>query len=238
MSDVRRSYDTNSCGAASDVWAPRADVSSYPRGTYQGMRQQEFFSGTVGFTEAPKDWVFETELTHLLRQAMQEKPRTDAVHDTAPVVSKPARRRRARERRPPSHWIPLLRSVAIASVTALTSVLGAMIAYAALSHLVAPTARHPACWWPAVIYGPWLAVALCVLRPPLRRHGHTWIAWALLLAFSDLAVTLCVTPALMTPAGIMTAALPPVAALACIHLLTLSTRPLHARPSAPGFMRQ
>ena len=232
MSDFTRSYDRNSYRAASDVLGAPADVPSYVQGTYQGMRQQEYTSGTVGFSEAPRDWVFETELTQLLRQAVQEQPRTDAVHDTASAVSKPPRRRRARERRPPFYWLPLLRSVAIASVTALISVLSAMFAYAPLSHLAAPTARDMAGWWPAVIYGPWLAAALSVLRRPVRPHGHTRIAWALLLAFSALAVMLCVTSAPKTLAGIMTAALPPVAALACIHLLTSSTRSLarHATP--------
>jgi hypothetical protein len=119
-------------------------------------------------------------------------------------------------------------------VTALISVLSAMFAYAPLSHLAAPTARDLAGWWPAVIYGPWLAAALSVLRRPIRRHGDTRIAWALLLAFSALEVTLCVTPAPKTLAGIMTAALPPVAALACIHLLTSATRSLHARHATPG----
>ncbi|MET7928295.1 hypothetical protein ABZT43_30775, partial [Streptomyces sp. NPDC005349] len=132
------------------------------------------------------------------------------------------------------HWWLLTPSIARAvcstALFIVVSALGGMITYEPLRHLAGPTAHDLAAWWPTLVYGPWLAAVLSILRR--RPNSRTKTAWIVLLCFSGHAVILCMTQAPQTLTGITAAALPPVAALTCIHLLVphfgVGRKPRHA----------
>ncbi|MTE22212.1 DUF2637 domain-containing protein [Streptomyces sp. TRM43335] len=149
------------------------------------------------------------------------------------------RRRRRSQPRPEVSWLHLF-SFAVAALTAgivaMVSVLGGLVSYDPLRQIAGPTVPADlARWWPLLVYGPWLAGSLSILRATVlrRRVRHSW---AVVIVFSTVAVALCVAEAPRTPTGIAAAAIPPITALACFHQLVgqiTLTQPRHALPRRP-----
>lgn len=137
-------------------------------------------------------------------------------------------------------WVSLLTMGAVVVVVAAVCVLGGTVTQRPLRHAAGgDSLRQLAPWWPLLVYGPWTAASLSILRAVQhrRRARH---AWCVLLAFSALAVMLCVGQAPRAPLGAVVAALPVVAMVTSFHLLvrqvTLTRAPRHAaadrRPAA------
>ncbi|MFD1831006.1 DUF2637 domain-containing protein [Streptomyces desertarenae] len=154
------------------------------------------------------------------------------------------RRRRRTPHRSEVSWLHMF-SFAIAALTAgivaMVSVLGGLVSYDPLRQVAGPGVPSDlARWWPLLIYGPWLAGSLSILRATVlrRRVRHSW---AVVIAFSTVAVALCVAEAPRTLAGIAAAGLPPITALACFHQLVgqiTLTQPRHALPRRPAPLPQ
>ena len=144
-------------------------------------------------------------------------------------------------RKPPRKRPDALRvaSYVIAAMAAVTvsmvSVFSGVVTYEPL--LLVTTAHSSgssSAWWPILVYGPWLAGSLSILRAALhqRRALHSWFV---VLLFSSVAVLLCVAEAPRTLTDTAAAALPGVAALACFQQLVRQitlTRPPR-RTAAP-----
>ncbi|MEU6883981.1 DUF2637 domain-containing protein [Streptomyces viridosporus] len=153
-----------------------------------------------------------------------------------PLRTAPRGHRRLTPRRRPD--AVRLASYAIAALAAITvsmvSVFSGVVAYEPL--LLVTTAHSSgssSAWWPVLVYGPWLAGSLSVLRAALhqRRALHSWFV---VLLFSSVAVLLCVAQAPRTLTDTASAALPGVAALACfqqlVRQITLTRPPRRAAP--------
>ncbi len=180
---------------------------------------QEALCPPVPAGERPFDW--DEELTQLLQTSA---PHTASAASAPPAFPRPRSHNRRRPRRasPLKAW-PWLQviSLSMATLTAFVvtavSVLGAMVSYDPLKHLaasgVAPSLVHG---WPLLVFGPWLVACLTVLRAALHRR-RALHAWAVVVLFTAIAVTLSVTQAPKTLPGTAGAALPPAAALACFH---------------------
>jgi hypothetical protein len=131
-------------------------------------------------------------------------------------------------RMPWKSLVSFLFASATAAIACVVSLLGAMVSYDPLRLLAYPTAHNLASSWPLLVYGPWLAGCLSVLRAAAHQR-HVRTAWAVVTAFSAVAVLLCVAQAPHTPTAMATAGLPPVAALACFHLLYRQITLVHPR---------
>ncbi|MFP8904887.1 DUF2637 domain-containing protein [Streptomyces atacamensis] len=157
------------------------------------------------------------------------------------------RRHRRRRRTPQRPELSLLHvfSYAVAALTAgivaMVSVLGGLVSYDPLRLLAGPAVPADlARWWPLLVYGPWLAGSLSILRATVlrRRVRHSW---AVVILFSAVAVVLCVAHAPKTLTGVAAAGLPPITALACFHQLVgqiTLTQPRHALPRRPAPLPQ
>ncbi|MEE1940257.1 DUF2637 domain-containing protein [Streptomyces sp. TRM 70361] len=184
------------------------------------------------------------EATWVLRrfEATAETVPHDEVSGVPPEYPREARspvvrrRRRRRTHRPEVSWLHMF-SFAVAALTAcvvaMISVLGGLVSYDPLRRLAGPhVLGELARWWPLLVYGPWLAASLSILRATVlrRRARHSW---AVVVLFSTVAVVLCVAHAPRTLSGIAAAGLPPVTALVCFHQLVgqiTLTQPRHALP--------
>ena len=205
-------------------------------------------------------WDPAEELAYLLQEAHNEQygaalphPRAE-VPVTAPPVGSPLRnlqditeelppvrtarrghRKHTVRQRPATVRVA---SYVVAALTAVTvsmvSVFGGVVTYEPL--LLVTTAHSDggsAAWWPILVYGPWLAGSLSVLRAALhqRRAVHSW---CVVLLFSSVAVLLCVAQAPRTLTDTTAAALPGVAALTCfqqlVRQITLTRPPLRPLP--------
>lgn len=119
-------------------------------------------------------------------------------------------------------WQRLLSVVSVLLTTmivAAVGILGAMASYPALSSLASGAApANIAALWPLLVYGPWIAAILSILRARAyrRRTAHSW---AVIILFAVIAMALCIFHAPTTPAGITVAGLPPVTVLLCFHQL-------------------
>ncbi|MER7489238.1 DUF2637 domain-containing protein [Streptomyces sp. NPDC126497] len=214
-------------------------------------------------------WDPAEELAYLLQEARREEPSGVTMpqpREEAPVTAPPAgspmgdlqeitaelpplRASPRGHRKPPRGRPDALRlaSCTTAALTAVTvsmvSVFSGVVTYDPL--LLVTTAHSSgssAAWWPMLVYGPWLAGSLSVLRAALhqRRALHSWFV---VLLFSSVAVMLCVAQAPRTITDIAAAALPGVAALTCfqqlVRQITLTrpprrTSPRHRLRSAMG----
>ncbi|MBQ0866618.1 DUF2637 domain-containing protein [Streptomyces smyrnaeus] len=120
-----------------------------------------------------------------------------------------------------------------AMIVVLVSFLGAKASYPSLYDLAQesapPSVAHA---WPLLIYAPWVAATLSILRTRAyrRRTVHSWLV---VLFFAAVASLLCVADAPPTPAGIAVAGLPPITALLCFHQLVrqLDLPPVPTAPS-------
>ncbi|MDX5570725.1 hypothetical protein PYK79_55865 [Streptomyces sp. ID05-04B] len=163
--------------------------------------------------------VLDQELSILLGQAASGAAEETSAH--APRRG-PVGRRHACKRPAGVHWwnvfaAALNRLVSLA-VFAVVSTLSGMLSYEPLRRLATPAAHGLALWWPFLVFGPWLTgvLAISCRGLPARRTA----GWCVLLVFTGLTVVLCLIGAPRTPAGFVTAGLPPLAALTCILLLS------------------
>lgn len=126
-----------------------------------------------------------------------------------------------------------------ALIVVLVSLLGAQASYPPLYDLARDTAPPGVAHaWPLLIYAPWLAATLSILRTRAyrRRSVHSWLV---VLFFAAVASLLCVAAAPATPVSVAVAGLPPVTALLCFHQLVRQldltavppTASRHARPA-------
>ncbi|GGX10933.1 hypothetical protein GCM10010297_35650 [Streptomyces malachitofuscus] len=188
-------------------------------------------------------WDPAEELAYLLQEARSEEygrtvppPREEASVTAPPAGSPmgnlqeitaelPPLRAPRGHRKPPRKRPDALRvaSYVIAAMAAVTvsmvSVFSGVVTYEPL--LLVTTAHSSgssSAWWPILVYGPWLAGSLSILRAALhqRRALHSWFV---VLLFSSVAVLLCVAQAPRTITDTAAAALPGVAALACFQQL-------------------
>ncbi|MGW0731220.1 hypothetical protein [Streptomyces sp. NPDC002851] len=214
----------------------------------------------AGYAEhlTPPDltWNPDDELADLLQEAGEEfgtklpHPRDEGsvttpqpgsplgnLHDLGTTLP-PLRTRGHGHRKPPIlRRLPALRTASYiiaaltAAVTSMVSVFSGMATYGPLLATSAHSQDGPDVWWPMLVYGPWMAASLSVLRAALhkRRAAHSWLV---VLLFSSAAVLLCVLQAPRTVTDAVVAALPAVASLTCFHQLVRQitlTRPLRAR---------
>ncbi|HEX5565496.1 MAG TPA: DUF2637 domain-containing protein [Streptomyces sp.] len=227
--------------------APDVDVLD-PSWDFEAELAQLLRDSAHPAAPAPPDGGLD-EATRVLR-------RIDADHAPAappggvskpPPVRPPADHRRRRRSRGRSRgagaelsWLHLF-SFSVAALTAgivaMVSVLGGLVSYDPLRHLAGPSMPGDlARWWPLLVYGPWLAASLSILRATVlrRRVRHSW---AVVVLFSTIAVVLCVAHAPKTLSGVAAAGLPPITALACFHQLVgqiTLTQPRHALPRHPA----
>jgi hypothetical protein len=121
----------------------------------------------------------------------------------------------------------------VSVLVAMVSVFGGMAAYGPLRNATPGVNGGMIAWWPLLVYGPWMAASLSILRNALHQRpaGHSW---CIVVLFSSVAMILCVAQADRTVTGIAGAALPAFASLACfqqlIRQITLTLPPSHERP--------
>ncbi|MFF3323249.1 DUF2637 domain-containing protein [Streptomyces sp. NPDC002889] len=149
----------------------------------------------------------------------------------------PGHRRRA-PARSPSFTLVQTASFSIAALTvvivSMVSVFGGMVALDPLRDFAeSRTSQGLIGWWPLLVYGPWMVASLCILHASLHQR-RTVHSWSVVLFFSTVATWLCVTQAPRTLTDAATAALPPLAALACfqqlVRLITLVRPPRQSTP--------
>jgi hypothetical protein len=175
-------------------------------------------------------------------------PRTSADGADAPPLIAPLRsprhhqvsRRRRRVRLDDAVW-PQLFGPVLGAITALTviavSVLGWVFTFDPLRELAASRMPHGfAQLWPLMVYGPWLVASLSILRAARERRA-TAHSWVVVVAFSGIAVGLCVVHATPTMTGVIIAGLPQLTAVVSFHQLvrqfTATQRARHAAASVP-----
>lgn len=151
----------------------------------------------------------------------------------------PRGHRKPPRKRPDALRLASYVTAALAAVTvAMVSVFSGVVTYEPL--LLVTTAHSSgdsSAWWPVLVYGPWLAGTLSILRAALhqRRALHSWFV---VLLFSTVAVVLCVAQAPRTLTDTAAAALPGAAALACfqqlVRQITLTRPPRRAAPRHRG----
>ncbi|WP_344441446.1 DUF2637 domain-containing protein [Kitasatospora nipponensis] len=149
----------------------------------------------------------------------------------------PASRHRRRPRLGAPSWprvIGALFGVLTAVTVIAVCVLGWLLSYHPLQDLAfTRVPRGLSQLWPVIIYGPWLAGCLSVLRAAL--HGRQPIhSWVVVILFSTLATGLCVAEVTRTASNLVVAGLPPLTAVISLHQLVrqLVTAPGVRRP--PG----
>lgn len=161
-----------------------------------------------------------------------QEPRTAARHRKAAPV------RAARERPAGNGWSWRRAAgracvLATGSIVVTVSALGAAASYPPL-YRVAADAAPPgvAQLWPLLVYGPWIAGTLSILRARTHRR-RSLHAWCVVVLFAAVAMALSVVNAPTTPAGITVAALPPATIVLCFHQLVRQLD-LPTPPVPPG----
>lgn len=178
------------------------------------------------------DW--DEELTQLLRA----NPASQSVGAQPFPRPRSHSRRRVRRTRQPIAWPSGTRllSAVLAMMTAflMTAVgmLSALVTYDPLRYLaLVGVPDGLARGWPFLVFGPWLAACLSIIRAAMLRR-QALHAWLIVVSFTGVAMILCIAHASKTVPGVAVAAIPPLAALACFHQfirqVTL-THPRHAR---------
>jgi hypothetical protein len=205
-------------------------------------------------------WDPAEELAYLLQEAHNEEYGATVPHPreeepvTAPPAGSPLRnlhditaelppvrpsrqghRKLTERKRPDAVRVAGYVLAALTAVTvSMVSVFSSVVTYEPLLRVT--TAHHTgssSAWWPMLVYGPWMAGSLSILRAALhqRRAVHSW---CVVLLFSSVAVLLCVVQAPRTITDTAAAALPGVAALACfqqlVRQITLTRPPRRAVP--------
>ncbi|MEV5434972.1 DUF2637 domain-containing protein [Streptomyces sp. NPDC052682] len=148
-----------------------------------------------------------------------------------PPLKAPSRgHRKARRRRGAIRTVSCVIAAGVTLIASGVSYVGGVASYDPLRHAGESGAQHGiASLWPVLVYGPWLAASLSVLRAALhqRRAVHSW---CVVLVFSAIAILLSVAQAPRNAVDMSATALPVLASLACfqqfVRQITL-TRPPH-----------
>ncbi|MDH6710475.1 flagellar biosynthesis protein FliQ [Kitasatospora sp. MAA19] len=128
--------------------------------------------------------------------------------------------RRERHARPARRRSDIMGSVIgflTATIVTVVCILGWIISYHPLQDMaLSQLPRGLSQYWPAVVYGPWMAASLSVLRAALggRKAANSW---TVILVFAGIASFLCIvdTPSTM-PEAVVTG-LPPVTAVVSLQ---------------------
>ncbi|NSC22215.1 DUF2637 domain-containing protein [Streptomyces albus subsp. chlorinus] len=191
----------------------------------------------VEYPEQPEHPDLEAELAHFLDTVEQQ-----AVAETHAALARARHRKEGpldrvrQQHRGELTWRRVLSAFSItltAMIVVLVSFLGAKASYPSLYDLAQESAPPSVAQaWPLLIYAPWVAATLSILRTRAyrRRTVHSWLV---VLFFAAVASLLCVADAPATPAGIAVAGLPPITALLCFHQLVrqLDLPPVPTAPS-------
>ncbi|MFH9421857.1 DUF2637 domain-containing protein [Streptomyces sp. NPDC017529] len=172
----------------------------------------------------------DAELAQLLDTA--EQPRVaDALPASEPHSHrKPSFVRAARNpaRGGTRSWRRTLSVVTVVLTAVIVVAVGLLAAVASYPPLRAlageATSPHIAQLWPLLVYGPWVAAILSILRARAHRR-RTAHSWCVVIFFAAVATVLCIAKAPTTPAGITVAGLPPVTVLLCFHQLIRQLEP-------------
>ncbi|MCS0638073.1 DUF2637 domain-containing protein [Streptomyces sp. LP05-1] len=176
--------------------------------TVRAPRHAETFGPGDGGVEWPPgtgpEWTLEPE------DAVEPDPEPESRPE--PVSARPARRS--------LRWLAAAVPVFLTTLIVIAvEILGVMASYPSLRALAAEAATpRIATLWPLLVYGPWIAASLSIVRARLFFR-RTRYAWFVAVVFAGVAVLLCVLNAPATPAGITVAALPPIAVLLCFQQL-------------------
>ncbi|MDI6410637.1 DUF2637 domain-containing protein [Streptomyces albus] len=189
----------------------------------------------VPYPDEPAHPDLDAELAHFLdtveQQALGDAALTRARHRKNGPLS-----RAKQQHREDLTWRRVLSAFSItltAVIVVLVSFLGAKASYPSLYDLARESAPPSVAQaWPLLIYAPWVAATLSILRTRAyrRRTVHSWLV---VLFFAAVASLLCVADAPATPAGIAVAGLPPITALLCFHQLVRQLD-LPSVPTAPS----
>ncbi|MEU1194508.1 DUF2637 domain-containing protein [Streptomyces sp. NPDC005859] len=230
-----------------------SDAHSYGTGTdWNGGPDDGVHTG-VPLAAPDTGWDPVEELAYLLQEAVPaEQPARvpplrseppsgvgftgplEGLAQPPPTRRPPAGHRKMQVREARLKWLQAGSFALVALVTvvvAMVSVFGGMVTYRPLQSITSGTGVGIAPSWPLLVYGPWVAASLSILRAALhrRRAVHSWF---IVLLFSSVAVMLCVAQADKTITGIAGAALPAVASLACfqqlVRQITLTLPPQQA----------
>lgn len=242
---------------SNELWTqpwPNIDDTDQATGMHTGWPQDHTVNAEH-LTPPSFSWNPDDELADLLQEAGEEfstepsQPRDESSAATPPLGTPTGnlhylgaalpplesrgrghhkRVTRRRPRPPALRTASYVIAALTAAVTSMVSVFSGMATYDPLLATTARTQDTPALWWPMLVYGPWMAASLSILRAALhkRRATHSWLV---VLLFSSAAVLLCVLQAPRTVTDAVVAALPAVASLTCFHQLVRQvtlTRPL------------
>ncbi|MFH8753474.1 DUF2637 domain-containing protein [Streptomyces rimosus] len=172
----------------------------------------------------------DAELAQLLDTAEQpavvEELPADGPHShRKPTLLHPARAAKEGGTR---SWRRTLSVVTVALTSVIVVAVGLLAAVASYPPLRAlageATSPRIAQLWPLLVYGPWMAAILSILRARTHRR-RTAHSWCVVIFFAAVATVLCIAKAPTTPAGITVAGLPPVTALLCFHQLIRQLEP-------------
>ncbi|WP_369228677.1 DUF2637 domain-containing protein (plasmid) [Streptomyces sp. R39] len=91
--------------------------------------------------------------------------------------------------------------------------------------------EEPARWWPWMLYGPWLAAGMSIMRASLQYRSARW-SWTVIVTASVGSVALCMGNSSKSVLMMAVAGIPPLTALACFQELvgqfSYRYRPQHA----------
>lgn len=127
---------------------------------------------------------------------------------------------------------------ATALIATVVCALGYLLSYGPLHHLAQPRVPQSLAQpWPVVIYGPWLAACLSLLRAALdgRRVVHSW---CVVVVFSSVATVLCIADVPRTAVDTVVAGLPPVTAAVALHQLVRQLRMSRGQRRSAGRARR
>ncbi|WP_165845447.1 DUF2637 domain-containing protein [Streptacidiphilus pinicola] len=142
------------------------------------------------------------------------------------IPEEPSRRSHRRQAKRPNRPTVVCSLIEGATALIATAVcaLGYLLSYGPLHHLAEPRVPQSLAQpWPVVIYGPWLAACLSLLRAALdgRRVVHSW---CVVVAFSSVATVLCIADVPRTTVDTVVAGLPPITAAVALHQLVRQLR--------------
>jgi hypothetical protein len=146
----------------------------------------------------------------------------------------PRRGRRRASEPEPTRVLGSMLEALTAVTTTVVCVLGYLLSYGPLRHIalsrVPDGLSQP---WPVIIYGPWLAGCLSVIRAALdgRQAIHSWVVVVL---FSSVATALCIVDVPRTPSDMVVAGLPPITSLVSLHQLVRQLRCSRSPHRAPA----
>jgi hypothetical protein len=160
-------------------------------------------------------------------------PPLAAPHGPMPGYG-PRRGRRRASGPGPTKVLGSMLEVLTAVTVTVVCLLGYLLSYGPLQHIA--LSRVPAGLsqpWPVIIYGPWLAGCLSVIRAALdgRQAIHSWVVVVL---FSSVATALCIVDVPRTLPDMVVAGLPPVTSMVSLHQLVRQLRCNRSPHRAPS----